>query len=109
MLYSKDWDKTKTDPMSLDNLIAWLETKNPVESYHFTDSSQCMLAQWVRHLDPEAKEMKVAYNSYVYQVHGQIVDFKHTAFVRVASNQTNTFGEALERAQCYRPKEKRSA
>jgi len=37
MLYNKDWNKSKIAPtadlLSLDGLIAWLETKDPTQRY----------------------------------------------------------------------------
>jgi len=112
MLYNKDWNKAKavptTDPISLDGLIAWLATKDPGQGYHFTDTSQCLLAQWVKHLDPKARALQLFDNCYTYQVNGKVVDFQYTVFDRIiASNQTNTFGEALARAKAYQRKGKR--
>lgn len=103
MLYNKDWGKAKTvpttDPLSLDDFIAWLETKDPNQSYHFTDVSQCLLAQWVKHLDPNAFSSHADNNSYVYWVHGKRVDFRFTTLGRVAA--AGTFGGALFYAKRY--------
>lgn len=111
MLYNKNWNKAvpTTDPMSMDGLIAWLETKPPDEFYQYTDSSKCLLGQWVKHLDCTARNMAEPMNSFVYQVHGQVVNFKHTPFNYVASNQGSTFGGALRVARGYRDREKRRA
>lgn len=102
MLYNKDWNKPKVtpaDPLSLDGLIAWLETKDPSESYHFTDAGHCMLAQWVKHLDPKAFHSLADNNSYVYWVHGKRVDFRCTTLAKVAAS--GTFGGALFHAKLY--------
>lgn len=102
MLYNKNWNKPKVapaDPLSLDDFIAWLETKDPNQSYHFTDASQCLLAQWVKHLDPEALNSLADNNSYVYRVHGKRVDFRFTPLGRCAA--AGTFGGALFYAKRY--------
>ena len=103
MLHNPNWDKPKpvpmTDPMSLDDLIAWLETKDPNQSYQFADANNCLLAQWVKHLDPEAIHVLRHDNSYVYQVHGKKVDFQSPIFARVAAHRS--FGEALFDAKIY--------
>ena len=47
MLYDKRWDaKTKTDPLSLDSLIAWLEKQPADAKYCYSDTGACLLAQY---------------------------------------------------------------
>jgi len=105
MLYNKDWNKSKIAPtadlLSLDGLIAWLETKDPTQRYSFNDADHCMLAQWVRHLDSRASNVPSMNTSYIYQVNGQIVNFKHTIFSMVATTDGSTFGDALKTAKKY--------
>lgn len=50
MLYDKRWDRQVTGlPLwSLDDFIAWLETKPAGERYRFTDSSNCAGAQYLK-------------------------------------------------------------
>src|SRR6266478_8741051 len=106
MLYNKNWNKSKispiADPLALDDLIAWLETKNPTQCYNFSNPSHCMLAQWVRHLDSGASNVLAMNSSYVYQVNGQIVNFQATVFSMVAMTAGSTFGDALKMAKTYR-------
>jgi hypothetical protein len=49
MLYDPKWGYTPAskDWKSLDNLIAWLETKDPSEKYEYMDKRYCMLAQYL--------------------------------------------------------------
>src|SRR6267378_719153 len=103
MLFNKDWEKPKAtpqiDPLSFDDFIAWLETQHPRQTYEFTDVSNCLLAQWVQSIDPKTKSNLQVDNSWVYLVNGQTIDFHGTKFPRVASTQTDTFGEALAKAR----------
>lgn len=49
MLYDKRWDaKVKADPFSLESLIAWLEKQNPAKRYDYIDSSNCVIAQYLK-------------------------------------------------------------
>lgn len=41
MLYNPDWDK-------IDNLVGWLETKNPEETYRYSSTTNCLLSQYVK-------------------------------------------------------------
>jgi len=104
MLFNKDWEKPKTqpDPLSLDDLITWLETKDPTQYYNFSNSASCMLAQWVRHLDSGASNVQSDTNSFVYQVNGQVVNFRDTVFRQIALIDKSTFGNALKMAKTYR-------
>lgn len=54
MLYDKRWEKT--DPLSLDSLIAWLEKQPPQTEYDYLDRCNCLLGQYLGrpvHLDEE--------------------------------------------------------
>jgi len=47
MLYDPKWEQ-KTDILALPTLIAWLETKNPNESYNFDDcKGGCLFSQYI--------------------------------------------------------------
>ncbi len=55
MLYDPKWEKKQKkklkDPFTLESLIAWLEAKvasNPNERYYYTDTKNCLLAQYFR-------------------------------------------------------------
>ena len=44
MLYNPKWE-IKTQP-SLEGFIAWLETKNPDETYHWPRGTECAVGQY---------------------------------------------------------------
>lgn len=52
MLYDPKWEKSQPDlvykGVSLRGLIAWLETKNPEETYCFLISSNCLVTQYAK-------------------------------------------------------------
>lgn len=83
MLFNKDWEKPKVtpqvDPLSFDDFIAWLETQHPLRETLYRDSSQCVLARWVQHLDPEACSPP-GWGSFEYKVYGKGVSFRNTPF-----------------------------
>jgi hypothetical protein len=45
MLYDPKWSKN-----DLASFVAWLETKNPNETYEFKDPYNCALGQYSRHI-----------------------------------------------------------
>lgn len=48
MLYDKRWDaKVKADPLSLDNLIAWLEKKPSDKGYDYGCNGHCLFGQYL--------------------------------------------------------------
>ena len=102
MLYDKRWDKpeVKADPFSLESLIAWLEKQPANREYDYHKSGQCLIAQWIRSIDPEMSNGPGS--SYHYIVFGKNRDFR-PQFWQVAArgNDINgfTFGAALKRAR----------
>lgn len=47
MLHNPNWDKTAND-VSLDDFIAWLESKDPNESYNYLDRcGKCCIGQYM--------------------------------------------------------------
>ena len=104
MLYNKDWDVKTKDPFTLDNLIAWLETKDPTEEFNYYFNNNCLLAQWVKNIDINAQP-NMASHAFSYIVNDQEVDFlvSHKSFMRNVINvEPWTFGAALERAKALR-------
>src|ERR1700691_1845949 len=100
MLYNKDWDvKPKQDVFSLENLIAWLETKDPDRHYDYTLPQKCVLAQFAKSLDINAK----TFGWMSYTVNGQVIDaepYRQIANGNDAGDKRlYTFGKALERAR----------
>lgn len=108
MLYDKRWDRTevKSDPFSLESLIAWMEKQPSDETYCFTNWGGCLLAKWTQSMDPLAsppeKLSREQPTGFHYAVNGQVADL--TAFQKIASgtglgSPNWTFGAALERAR----------
>ena len=47
MLYDPKWEqKTKADPFKLETFVAWLETRDPAESYDYCNPSDCLLCRY---------------------------------------------------------------
>lgn len=105
MLFNLAW-KQKPNPHSLDDLIAWLETKDPNEQYDFCSVNGCLIAQWVKHCDPRAHHPQDRDGS-TYIVHGVEENFRY--LYQIAGrpiNGTYTIGNALLKARtltgkCY--------
>ena len=112
MLYNRAWKtehiaEVKPDilpDICLDDFIAWLETKNPNETYDYTNKTgQCCLGQymadrgieWPRDWSP------------IYKAVGRAVGGHSPAFQSVLSGRLGgperrvPFGETLERAKDY--------
>ena len=99
MLYNKDWDVKTKDPFTLDNLIAWLETKDPTMPYSFFYPDSCLIGQWARNVDASAFNMQIE-GSLVYKVNEERRNLSD--FHPIASQESWTFGAALERAKALR-------
>ena len=99
MLYNKDWDVKTKDPFTLDNLIAWLETKDPTMEYSFYFPDSCLVGQWARTVDASAFNI-VTEGSYVYKVNEERRNL--FSFHPIVCPKPWTFGAALERAKALR-------
>jgi hypothetical protein len=90
MLYdAKRWDKTKTDPLSLDSFIAWLEKQPASKEYCYFDSADCLIAKWLRaqsiaHFSLSGKEVAMLFGG-----NGK----------EIIQDRPWTFGAALKRAR----------
>ena len=98
MLFNPNWTKKSEDVHSLSSLIRWLKTKDPEESYEYTSSRNCLLAQYYRAkgyskamVDPECVRLSV----FKWQ------DLPEH-FNAIAREGEETFGAALERAKAAR-------
>jgi hypothetical protein len=47
MLYDPKWEK-KVDPLSLDGVIAWLETQDPATEYDWSSTLNCLLCRYLK-------------------------------------------------------------
>lgn len=113
MLYDKRWDKTtevKSDPFSLDTLIAWLE-KQPADTvYCYFDGGTCLLAQYFTAMGFEGVEMRPrdfdhvgAYGIELPRRFNMIAinrDFSYRSLTDAENEYT--FGAALDRARMFR-------
>lgn len=112
MLYDKKWDKklpvAPRDPMSLDSLIAWLETKNPFKRYRYLSNENCLLAQYFT--DMGYKDVHVWAYNFRYDNDGEYGNellpyhFNNIAFGKYLLF-SRTFGGALRYAKQLRAKE----
>lgn len=106
MLYNPQWNQSKPKPGTMASLIAWLETKDPNETYNYLDDKRCLAGQYNR-------EMGRKYNV----THamggfgggfGFFMNFDRK-MERIARNsqafhdlKNRTFGEALHRAKTWK-------
>jgi hypothetical protein len=81
--------------VSLASLISWLRTKDPEESYRYSDVHHCVFAQYLAHHGLP----------YGHHARGQPFARLHEKYMQVAQppgscpyNSMWTFGQALERA-----------
>jgi hypothetical protein len=107
MLYDPKWEApTKADPLSLDSLIAWLETQPRDKAYCYDDTGHCLLAQYFQQVYGE--EVGVG-GTYYTRPDGTDVDLPMSfrdipvggwacGLGRRFKNERRTFGAALERA-----------
>lgn len=86
MLYDKKWD-VKAEP-SLKGVIAWLETKDPNESYCFIDPQNCAIAQYLR---------VIGYRQHNSLLTWHIDSILKKKGVGVCFAKSNTFGEVLQK------------
>lgn len=80
MLFDPKWTKTYT----LEDLISWLETKDPNEKYTYYKAEICLVGQWTG------------------QIYGNSDDIDPNTFLgceEIAFGYPWTFGAALERAR----------
>lgn len=107
MLFNPSWNKKPTgDWKSLDNLIAWLETKPEGEYYRYTNPTNCLLAQylkaqgkrvsWIDSIAATFRESFFAWNRRVPLPVG------FDAIAQYEEYNGRTFGGALKAAKQYR-------
>lgn len=102
MLYNPQWNQSKPKPGTMASLIAWLETKDPNETYNYLDNKQCLAGQYNR-------EMGRKYNvANAMGGFGFFMNFDRK-MERIARNyqaffdpKNRTFGAALARAKTWK-------
>jgi hypothetical protein len=96
MLYDPKWEITTK--LTLDNLIAWLETKDADGEYCWKLPSSCLLMQWLQSYGDAKRDYTVKDDrsmSFKYKVNGVAVDVSQFCSVIAHS----TYGEALAAAK----------
>ena len=97
MHYNPNWGKRPAvNPVALDTLIAWLETKLADEKYRY-DRGFCMMAKYLRSMFASVESTFAERNLYKYVVDGQTIDM--SAFEDIAVPKPHTYDAALSRAQ----------
>lgn len=94
MLYDPKWNqRTKSSPLTLESLAAWLEQQNPAEHYDYDDcTGECMYGQYMRAMGIPWTEARGIPSS------KPIGAFESLSY-RVASPHPRTFGGALARTR----------
>jgi hypothetical protein len=93
MLFDPKWEvKTKADPLSLDSLIAWLETMPEKARYDYSDcDGACLIDQYGAAIN----QHNLACRAHdLAQIFGDLNNYP-----RVCGNRPWTFGAALDRAR----------
>lgn len=100
MLYDPKWE-VKADPLSLESLIAWLEQQPSNHFYPVTEARYCLLAQWLKSMDPATDGDTSGRHSFCYIFRGQPINLGMFRDVVLGISDLNprTFGAALERAR----------
>lgn len=95
MLYDTRWD-AKTDPLTLDSLIAWLETMPARKKYDFNNcEGACLMGQYMAHVGME-------WNNSNYAMACQKISGIPSSFM-IGAIYPRTFGAALKRAKAAFP------
>jgi hypothetical protein len=94
MLWNPQWELSQY----LAKFIAWLETKDPNETYNFTLSRRCALAQFVESIAGAIKQPYMG-GSMAYIINGQTVDFRPWLDAVAFYGKPRTFGNALAKAR----------
>jgi hypothetical protein len=84
--------KAKPQYPSLDGFIAWLETKDPQECYHFPDCKACACGQYSASLG----------EFWLRRTEGGVVSFVYHGLNELARAEPWTFGALLKRAKSER-------
>ncbi len=108
MLYNRAWKKEHVNEakpkICLNDFIAWLETKDPTETYNYQDrTGQCCLGQYMAARGIEwPKNWSATYRDVGKAVGGDSLAFQHVLWGG-SDDRLVPFGETLERAMDYRP------
>lgn len=90
MLYNPKWD----DPLTLERLIAWLETQDQTTVYEYQNTRDCLLCRYLN----ASGQRGVSVGSNLVWRNGE-PKFLSDGLDRVATRRPHTYGSALERAR----------
>lgn len=90
--------QTKADPLTLPNLIAWLEQQPADKVYCYTDHGRCLIGQYLTSLGYTS--VSVYSNDWFSHSKNSYVELP-ASFDNVAIFGDRTFGGALKRAREY--------
>lgn len=96
MLWNKNWDKkeVKTDPKSIDSLIAWLEKQPSGQEYNYRFADECLVAAYFK-------------SAGIYE--GMLLSHEvDELYGNTAVSYPWTYGDALARAREVRAQRNRS-
>lgn len=99
MLYDprRENKKTKQEIFKLDNLIAWLETKDPDEVFFYTIPSECLLCQYFQEMGLDC--FGVLPTGYFETTECNGLRPYPKVFDRIAVDANGSFGNALKLAK----------
>jgi hypothetical protein len=99
MLYNPNWDNppAQSSPLTIDRLIAWLETQPPDEEYRYKESRECAICQMLR----ATGYPKATVGSEMVWLHGAGFDYVYlpSEMDAAVAAKPHTFGAALARAR----------
>jgi hypothetical protein len=95
MLYDPKWE-VKSDVLSLESLIAWLETQPADKVYCYSNTGDCLHHQYFTAMGMVMKSG--VGGTYVNLESGKRVYFSD-GFIHTAAFEPHTFGAALDRAR----------
>lgn len=97
MLYDPKWEQqTKTDPFTLESLIAWLEKRPADNEYCYTETGECLLAQYFS--ASGYGPVLMGANEFGRKGIAESIPLP-VGFNKIALGYPRTFGAALERAR----------
>ena len=103
MLFNPIWNRPKI--LTVEDLVEWLESKNPAEEYVFISLQNCLIAQYLRARG--YKNVSVGGSFFFHKPTGFFSSVKRPRknippiFNNISTPAPRTFGAALERARAY--------
>ncbi len=106
MLWNKKWDKkSKTNPLTLDAAIAWMERQPADKSYAFVDFANCLAAQYNKSIERDYQTLMVSVSYELFSDPYMVAPFDEQLELIAIGwkwDDKHTFGAALARARDIR-------